>query len=195
MLANTITLCRILLTFGVIVLFELNVNLNIACIITIVIIFVLDAVDGTVARIRNETSKFGAIFDVSADRIIENIFWVYFSVTGYIPLWIPLVVLTRGILTDNMQQYLTEPKNRLSLALTKSRISRGAYGTLKMITFLYLSWMHLYVPQNAVMKQTGVILAIVTVAFCVIRGLPTIIECTFQLHNHSARSPQLNETK
>ena len=86
MLANTITLCRILLTFGVIVLFELNVNLNIACIITIVIIFVLDAVDGTVARIRNETSKFGAIFDVSADRIIENIFWVYFSVTEYIPL-------------------------------------------------------------------------------------------------------------
>ena len=195
MLANTITLCRILLTFGVIVLFKLNVNLNIACIITIVIIFVLDAVDGTVARIRNETSKFGAIFDVSADRIIENIFWVYFSVTGYIPLWIPLVVLTRGILTDNMQQYLTEPKNRLSLALTKSRISRGAYGTLKMITFLYLSWMHLYVPQDTVMKQTGVILAIVTVAFCVIRGFPTIIECTFQLHNHSDRSPQLNETK
>ena len=64
-----------------------------------------------------------------------------------------------------------------------------------MITFLYLSWMHLYVPQDTVMKQTGVILAIVTVAFCVIRGLPTIIECTFQLHNHSARNPQLNETK
>ena len=85
-----------------------------------------------------------------------------------------------------------------------------------MITFLYLSWMHLYIPQNTVMKQMGAILAIVTVAFCVIytcrgtygalkmitflylswiRGLPTIIECTFQLHNHSARNPQLNKTK
>ena len=49
MLANTITLSRLLLTFVVIVLFKRNPFLNIACLVTIAIIFALDAIDGIVA--------------------------------------------------------------------------------------------------------------------------------------------------
>ena len=59
MLANAITLTHLLLTFAVIVLFDRHHNLNIALIGTIAFIFILDAVDGSVARKRNETSETG----------------------------------------------------------------------------------------------------------------------------------------
>ncbi len=176
MIANTITLCRIFLTFFVIAMFGEHPYLDIACIATIALIFTLDAVDGFVARIRNETSEFGAILDTGADRIIEIVFWVYFTVAGYLPLWIPLVVMTRGILTDNLQHYITPPKSRLAHALMRSRISRAVYGTMKMLTFLYLAWMHLYAPENLTIKQGGLILATATVVACLIRGISLLIE-------------------
>ena len=103
MLANLITLLRILLTFSVIVLLEHVQPLNIVCISTIALIFGLDAVDGIVARKRNETSEFGARLDIIADRVIEMVFWVYFTAASYLPFWIPIVILTRGILTDILE--------------------------------------------------------------------------------------------
>ena len=175
MLANTITLIRLLLTFIVIVLLKRYPFLNIACLGIIAFIFVLDAVDGIVARKRNEVSEFGAAFDVSADRIIENVFWVYFTAIGHIPLWIPLVVITRGVLTDTLQHYITPPKYRFTHNLTRSRISRGSYGALKMLTFIYLAWVHLYFPGNPMIKRVGFILASTTVAICLIRGIPLLI--------------------
>lgn len=54
----------------------------------IVLIFTLDAVDGLVARKYNQTTKLGAILDTVADRIIENTFWIYFTVTGLTPFWL-----------------------------------------------------------------------------------------------------------
>lgn len=48
--------------------------------VTIALIFILDAVDGYVARRSHTTSVFGAVFDIAADRIIENVFWIYFAV-------------------------------------------------------------------------------------------------------------------
>ena len=59
MVANTITLCRLLLTFAVIVLFGRHHTLDIGLIATIAIIFTLDGIDGYIARRRNETSKLG----------------------------------------------------------------------------------------------------------------------------------------
>ncbi len=175
MLANTITFSRLFLTFVVIALFKRHPFLNIACITTIAIIFVLDAVDGIVARKRNETSEFGAAFDIIADRIIENVFWIYFTVAGHILVWIPIVIITRGILTDTLQRYSTPPKSKFTHTLIRSYISRGTYGVLKMLTFLYFSWMHLYTSENPIMKQVGLILATVTVAICLIRSIPILI--------------------
>ena len=90
MVANTVSLCRLLLTFLVIMLFGLHPTLDIGLIATIVLIFALDAVDGYVARKRNETSEVGEVVDTVADRIIENIFWIYWAATGAIPAWMPI---------------------------------------------------------------------------------------------------------
>ena len=185
MLANMITLLRVLLTFNVIVLLKHVQIPNIVCILTIAIIFGLDAVDGIVARKRNETSEFGARLDIIADRIIEMFFWVYFTVEAYLPLWIPFVVLTRGILTDNLHHHLTGPKKKWMSIFTQSLICRGSYGILKMVTFGYLATIHLYAPGNVVMRQTGMILAISTVSFCILRGLPLVLSGIRHMHIRS----------
>jgi len=49
-------------------------RIDIALIFSIAVIFILDAVDGIVARRRDETSQTGAFLDTTADRVVENTF-------------------------------------------------------------------------------------------------------------------------
>jgi len=136
MIANAITLCRLLLTFGVIALLGIHRTLDIAMLATIAFIFALDALDGYIARKRNETDDTGALLDTLADRIVENTFWIYFTAMGLIPVWMPVIVMARGLITDSLQRFRQSPKRRWTHALSHSRISRGLYSTLKMLTFM-----------------------------------------------------------
>ena len=79
MIANLITLFRLILVFVVISLFGVHVYLDILLVGLIGLILFLDAVDGYVARRLNQASDFGALFDIVSDRIVECIFWVYFA--------------------------------------------------------------------------------------------------------------------
>lgn len=170
MLANIITISRLLFTFVVIALFGHHRTLDIALIFTIVIIFTLDAVDGIVARRRNETSETGAFLDTVADRIIENTFWIYFTAKGQIPVWMPIVVMARGVLTDTLQQTRGYPEKGWTYALTRSRMSRALYGSVKMLTFICLADALFF--KSPGLEEVSLILARVTVGFCLLRGLP-----------------------
>lgn len=191
MAANAITLFRLFLTFIVIGLFRRNVYIDIACIVTILIIFILDSVDGIVARKQNQTSTFGAVFDIAADRIVENVFWIYFAVIDdRISFWLPIAVAARGFLTDGVRSIaLTDGKTAFEMssaawsrALTSSRFSRGLYGLTKMLTFIFL-------PATLVLKDiypnvqivntfslVSVIIAYIAVAMCIIRGIPVLVD-------------------
>ena len=133
MAANAITLFRLFLTFIVIGLFRRNVYIDIACIVTILIIFILDSVDGIVARKQNQTSTFGAVFDIAADRIVENVFWIYFAVIDdRISFWLPIAVAARGFLTDGVR----------SIALTEGKTA------FEMSSAASVSYTHLTLPTN-----------------------------------------------
>ena len=170
MIANTIMLCRLLLTFFVIVLFGTHHTLDIGLIATIAIIFALDGVDGYIARRRNETSKLGEVLDTVADRIIENTFWIYFTATGHLPLWMPIAVMTRGFITDSLQRFFGYPESGWAYALTRSRVSRALSGITKMLAFTSLA--STCFLKNSVLKQGSFILATIAVGFCLLRGLP-----------------------
>lgn len=177
MIANTVTISRVFLTFCVIALLGPHRDLNITPLAIIVLIFALDAIDGYIARQRNEVSKVGAVLDTIADRVIENTFWIYFTTIGLIPLWIPITVMARGFVTDSMQHYITQSRRGWLRALTRSRTSRALYGTIKMLTFLYLAGMSIF--GDAVLPHLDMILATITVTFCLIRAFP-IFECLEQ---------------
>ena len=172
MIANVITSMRLLLTFGVIFLFGLRGELDIVLMTTIAFIFTLDAVDGAVARKRGEASAFGARFDIVADRIIENAFWIYFACQSLIPFWLPILVVSRGFLTDILPGTVDAPKSRVEVVLTCSRVSRTLYGLAKMITFLYLAGVNAALPLKL---EIGMMLVIITVVMCLLRGLPLLI--------------------
>ncbi len=190
MLANTVTVIRLLLTYIVIAVFGKNISIDTSAVITIALIFILDAVDGYVARRTYTTSLFGAVFDIAADRIIENVFWIYFAVNDIIHIWMPIVVLTRGFTTDAIRSFAisndTAPfemmTRRWTHALTSSRISRFISGASKMCAFCAMALClmlqrHELFPEYLETIQNGThILAITAVAICLLRGVPVIID-------------------
>lgn len=170
MLANAITLSRLLLTFGVIGLFGMHQNLDIALIATIALIIALDALDGYIARKFHKVSKFGEMLDTVADRIVENTFWIYFTAKGLIPLWMPIAVMSRGYITDVLQRRHGYPKSGWTHALTRSRISRAFSGITKMLAFTSLASVAVF--NHPHLEHGSLILAAIAFGVCFLRGLP-----------------------
>ena len=147
MKANAITSTRIVLTFMLIAMFGKYIYIDMAATATIPLIFILDAIDGYVARKYKQENASGAVLDIAADRIIENVFWIYFTANQVIHFWMPVAVLTRGFVTDAIRSFtLKDGKIPFEMntkywthAMTSSRISRACSGTSKMSAFFAMA--------------------------------------------------------
>ena len=170
MAANVVSVSRVLLTFWVISVLGYHRWLDIALIATIAVIIALDALDGYIARKRNETSDVGAVLDTLADRLIENTFFIYFSVRGLLPVWMPMVVMTRGFLTDALQAMHGAPQTGWRYALTRTRVSRAVSGISKLLAFVSLA--SALVFKTAALASVSLLLAMVAVGVCLLRGVP-----------------------
>ena len=108
-MANFISILRTILAFVVIaMLFIKGDKVYWSAFGLSIVVIWMDGLDGYIARKFNECSKFGALLDILSDRIVENVFWISFAVLGWIGLWIPLVVMTRGIITDSLRSLALE---------------------------------------------------------------------------------------
>jgi CDP-diacylglycerol--glycerol-3-phosphate 3-phosphatidyltransferase len=197
MTANLITLIRLILVFAAVALFNINFYTNVAMFALIVLIIVLDWADGYVARKKGTASDFGALFDIAGDRIVENVLWIYFAVVRLVPIWVPLIVLARGFITDLLRSMAfatkgktpfgkkTMMKSNWARALVSSRVSRGIYAAAKVIAFCYLAAIltlksaisEFSLPIGNAMNIViivGSVIVYITVGMCVIRGLPVI---------------------
>lgn len=194
-MANLITLLRFLLLFLLIVFaYTQNAKLQLINCPLVAIIFLLDAVDGYVARKRNETTLFGAIFDIAIDRVVENVLWVVLVDLGIVPVWVAIVFLVRGFLVDSIRsQGASEgqtPFDMVSSPIGKfivaGRFMRVFYGTLKAVTFGFIfliqPWPVLlpgfYEEFHFILIGIKTALVYASVLVCAIRGLPVIIEFT-----------------
>ena len=203
-MANLLTILRMILAIIAIeFLFSGRPELTVASALLTVFVIILDGLDGYVARAYNEQSKFGSLFDILGDRVVENFYWIAFAILGLVGAWVPLVVVARGIITDGLRSVAfskgytafgenTMMKNKVFHFLTASRFSRAVYGTAKALAFLfviiaYIPNIEYYDAMN--ISQFGIytliqpylilmadILVYITVAMCVIRGLPVLIE-------------------
>ena len=90
---NVITMVRMLIAFVSVGMFRHGFYANVAALLLLVTAIGLDALDGCVARRSGRTSDAGAAFDIAADRIVENIYWIFFAVAGLISFWIPMIVI------------------------------------------------------------------------------------------------------
>lgn len=189
-MANLISLFRVILAFVLLILLSIFMTKTyyiIAVVLTLIVVL-LDALDGWVARKLNEQSKLGSVIDILGDRIVENAYWIVFCAYGWVGLYVPLIFMTRSLVTDTLRSLAFAEgytafgsesmiKNEIGLFLTSSRFSRAVYGTAKV--FAFMAVIICEIPDANIplwffiFKDLSVN---ITVLFCVIRALPVIFE-------------------
>ena len=189
-MANFITIMRMILAIiTVCLLFIKTTPIYITAFILTVLVIWMDGLDGYVARKFNESSRFGAVLDILGDRIVENIYWITFCALGIIPAWIPIVVVTRGILTDGVRSLAFEKgytafgsttmmQGKIAKFIVASNFCRFTYAVCKVMAFALL--IAAYIPVEYQFKDVVTLVAYicvyVSVFLCVLRGLPVLIE-------------------
>lgn len=204
-MANAITLIRIPLLFIFIALLNTARPVIIFwCIPFIIGIMLLDMLDGVVARKLNQASLLGSALDIAVDRALEIILWVVFSCLGLIPLIIPLIVITRGTLTDAVRcvgncqgkAAFAQMKHPVNHFLVSSRFMRDFYGVVKGAAFavltLDLGFRTLAHPWSSGIHALAVGISWFTIFITVLRGIPVIVEEVAFLR--APQSPNLEES-
>jgi CDP-diacylglycerol---glycerol-3-phosphate 3-phosphatidyltransferase len=196
MTPNQVTAARVALAFGAVALFGRNAWADGAALALTIAAICFDALDGYLARHRKLATPLGAQLDILGDRVVENLFFTFFAVTGLVSLWVPVTFFARGALTDFLRGLAALAgrsgfgKNSMletwwGRALVASRASRAAYATLKCICFCALGF-ELTLRHLPAAESFGIslqrfawlaqALVAITVAFCLVRAVPVVWE-------------------
>ncbi len=196
MTPNQITATRVVMAFAAVALFGHNLWMDLGALALTVAAIGLDALDGYLARRRKLATPLGAQLDILGDRVVENLFFTFFAVSGLVSMWIPVLFFVRGALTDFLRGLAARAgrsgfgKNSMLQSwwgkmLVASRASRTAYATLKCICFCYLGLQLTFLrislpdlsgPSAESILWTGQALVATTAAFCLVRAVPVIWE-------------------
>ena len=190
-IANIVTLSRIFFVFivvGLLYCSECKYSYILALILTAILMW-FDGLDGYLARKLNISSKFGALLDIMGDRIVENVFWISFCALGWVNVVVPIIVLSRGIITDSLRTLAFEKgytafgkttmmQGKIAKFIVASNFSRFTYAVCKAVAFFFLILGHMPVEfqSKELILSIGVVCVYISVAFCVLRGLPVIFE-------------------
>lgn len=198
-MANFITIFRVFLMFIGVYLLMAYMDNSIAYIwalVLTILAFALDGLDGYVARKFHEESKLGALLDIMSDRIVENTYWIVFAVMNWLPVWFSLVALTRGFITDTIRSAAMEKgltpfgmqRNPICKWITGSKFMRITYAVAKVLAFIVIiaSQIPCLEAYSGPTYRFGYWLAIIAIVFCVVRGLPVIIEARDVLGDNKA---------
>ena len=200
-MANLITAGRIVLLFAAVALLYSDVYLLMFLAgIMIALVILADGLDGWVARRRGSTSEFGAVLDIAGDRIVENVLWVVFAHLQIIPIWAPLIVITRSFSVDVVRSAMlargmtpfgdsTMMRSSFTQFLTSGRFSRAYYGWSKGFAFVFLAWMLAWelepdrflgvIYDIALFRGLVWFIVYSSVAICVVRGLPVLYDALY----------------
>ena len=148
------------------------------------VVILLDGVDGIIARKFNVTSDLGAFFDIACDRIVELVYVSLFVTLNWIPFWILVIFLVRGILVDGVRSFAQKEgktafgeksmmKSKIGFFLTSSRFMRFTYGGVKALAFAFMFLVHSYSPE---LLSFSLFLINFAVFLCIIRGIPVLVE-------------------
>jgi CDP-diacylglycerol--glycerol-3-phosphate 3-phosphatidyltransferase len=191
MTPNRVSATRVVAAFAAVALFNFGADALAADLLTVAVI-ALDGFDGYLARSRGLATPLGAQIDILGDRVVENLFFTFFAVTGLISLWVPVLFFARGTVTDFLRG-LAARSGRSGFdhnsmldtwwgrTLVASRASRVAYAVLKCVCFWCLGMLlplrHLPLAQlNTCLLSAGQALTGVTAIFCLVRAIPVIWE-------------------
>lgn len=202
---NMVTVTRIgLLFFLVVLVYNQTIWARLLAAGLAILVVVMDWLDGFLARKLEMSTMFGSVLDIAGDRMIESVLWIVLADIDLVPVWIPIVVISRDILTDSIRGYAlrfgytafgekTIMRTAIGRFLTGSPWMRTPYAILKAFTF---SWLLLFsVLDEVILKRPivspdfiqsglkiGTVIAVITAIMCLVRGIPVIIEGSLLIH-------------
>ena len=189
--ANIVSLSRILIAFVAIgLLFIPTTCAYVWALVLTIIAFAMDGVDGYIARKCNQSSELGSVLDIMGDRIVEASFWIVFAVMGLLPVWFPIVCVTRAFTTDSIRSVALSKgmtafgdKSMQSTAWGKficsSKFMRISYAVAKVAAFVLLIFAKIPALSVEIADTTmtvAVVLSYIAIIFCVVRAIPVVAE-------------------
>jgi len=186
-LANTITVSRYpVLAITVLMLYYGGPIVRLVAAGMVVVLILMDSLDGVVARRRDETTLIGSALDIAADRAVEIVLWVVYADLDLILPLIPIVVVARGTLTDAIRNVALQHgysahrmmRSRVGHWLVAGPVMRTFYAIVKLVAFVLLAvalglsgerW------GDAVLGA-GRAATWVALALCIARGVPVLVE-------------------
>ncbi len=203
-MANLITIIRVCLLFILIgMIYKLPPAWQLLNAPLLILIFVMDGLDGYVARKRGEESLFGAILDIAADRIVENILWIVLVDLDFVPVWVALVFITRSFIVDSIRNQGAKRgqtpfgmmSSRLARWLVGGRFMRFSYAVAKLLVFGWILMIQpwptvfpsFWVHWSGLLNNISQVLIYIAVSLCMARGLPVIIEFVISEYSHGKR--------
>jgi CDP-diacylglycerol--glycerol-3-phosphate 3-phosphatidyltransferase len=203
---NRVTLIRVLFAIAAVTVYgaaprAYALQVGIASIALTFLAVTLDGLDGFLARRFHLVSPIGAQLDILGDRVLENLFFTFFAVSGELSLWVPLLFFARGSITDFLRGLASARERdacdsafeyrrkwflegKWGKASVASPASRVAYGALKCACFcaLGIEWTLHHVagivsaPTASFVSAASTALVAATIAFCILRALPVLWE-------------------
>jgi CDP-diacylglycerol---glycerol-3-phosphate 3-phosphatidyltransferase len=190
--ANRITLLRLPLLFVVVALLYLpGAAPAFIALFLLPVLYLMDWLDGYVARFKNQVTDLGSVLDIAMDRVVENVLWITFVHLGLVPLWVGLVFITRSFLVDGLRGFALAKgqsafgmmHSALGKFMVSSRFMRGLYGLAKGAAFgaLALSLGLEALGPQATERMAWVFLAApllvyLSVFLCLARAIPVLLD-------------------
>jgi len=211
---NKVTVLRVVVGFTAVSLFGRGAWPNLLAVALTVISIALDAMDGHIARKKKMATPVGAQLDILGDRMIENVYFTYFAVVGMVSLWLPILFFARGAATDFLRGLAVKAGHSgwganaivqtwWGRVLVASRWSRGLYAAMKCLCFCYLG-LELALTRgpvalvsrlggdvSATIRMGAQVLTTATAVFCMVRGVPVLLEGWKYFANGVRQNPRL----
>ena len=191
-MANFISIFRIFVAFFAIYLLFINTTwAYVLAFALTVIAFILDGVDGWVARKFNESSQLGSVLDIMGDRIVEASFWIIYATLGWLSPIFPIICVTRAFTTDSLRSVAlaqgytafgdsSMQSSKIGKFICASRFMRISYAVAKVVAFILIIVAHTpgfeMLPMFSCMNTVAVVFAWIAIIFCVVRGIPVVVE-------------------
>jgi len=211
---NKVTVLRVIVGFTAVSLFGRGAWPNLLAVALTVTSIALDALDGHIARKKKMATPVGAQLDILGDRMIENVYFTYFAVVGMVSLWLPILFFARGAATDFLRGLAVKAGHSgwganaivqtwWGRVLVASRWSRGLYAAMKCLCFCYLG-LELALTRgpvalvsrlggdvSATIRMGAQVLTTATAVFCMVRGVPVLLEGWKYFANGVRQNPRL----
>ncbi|NLE76716.1 MAG: CDP-alcohol phosphatidyltransferase family protein [Chloroflexi bacterium] len=189
-MANTITLLRFPLLVVTALMFYLgNTPVHFAAVPVVLVLLIMDTLDGYIARRRQETSLLGSTLDIAADRTVEIVLWICYAHLELISVAIPIIVVMRGNLVDSFRSVMVQRgvkpfemmRSTWGRWLVATPLMRTSYSVTKITAFLLLALTLALMGTGQVGLTHNIwvaarVFAWLSTAICLLRGIPVVAE-------------------